>query len=148
MQARGSELGQADRHDRDAQDGLAKPQQVRQRAVQMRAIVHPWQEHYLGVEMQTVVTQPGQFVHQRWLLCDAEKTVAEVLFGGVDGYVQGREPLFDETVPVSGLQVSEGYEIAVEEGITVVVIPDVEGGTQTRRQLAYKTELAVIAAAA
>ena len=67
--------------------------------------------------------------------------------GGVHGDVEGREALLVDALPVALLEVGQGDEAAVKEGVAVVVVLDVEGRAQAGRVLVHEAERAVVVAA-
>ena len=63
-------------------------------------------------------------------------------------HVEGREPVFDDALLVTRLEIGERGEVAVLKGEPVVVVADVENLAQALRQPVDEAEITAIGAAA
>jgi hypothetical protein len=62
----------------------------------------------------------------------------------VDGDVQRRQPILEDTAYVSRLQIGERGEIPVTKRQPVIVVPDVERIPEARGQTVHEAEIAAI----
>ena len=112
------------------------------------AVVQPWADHELPMDLNTVVEQVAQPPKAHGPALVAQHFVAHERVGCMNRNVERRQILGDDPLQVGFGKAGEGREISVQERQAVIVVFEVEASPHAFRQLVDETELTVVVAGA
>jgi hypothetical protein len=111
-------------------------------------IVKTMHQHYLGVNLDTEMSQAVKLLSYVWELWIPEDLAAQPQIGSMHGYVERAEPLFPYSFPILLAPIGKGYKVPPEKGVTVIVILDIEAAPHPRGQLIHEAKGATVLATA
>src|SRR5688572_33408840 len=106
-------FGEANRHHGAPQDGRSEVVQLSQRLPQHGTVVHPRRHYDLSMKFDPLLRESAKLrddVGGSWV---SQEIAPYGRIGGVNRYVQRRQPVLDDALNVRGLQVGERGEVAV-----------------------------------
>jgi hypothetical protein len=118
---------------RTTQYGGSDPVKVSESLPQDGAIVHSRGHDDLGVELDSVLSEPAKLGDDVRSGRISEEVAPNSGVGGVHRNVQWREPIFDDPLLVVWLQVGKSCEIPVAKGKSIIIVPDIKHITKAVR---------------
>jgi hypothetical protein len=142
-----AELGDADRHDGDAEHAAERAARVGVQGSQFVdgagefvAVVVAGTKHDLRVDLDLVVGQFAQLGQDGFRPFATQHLAAHVGIGGVNAHVERRQALLQNTRPLLLGDVGERDVVAVQETQPVVVVLDVQAGAANPSGCWYKKQ--------
>src|SRR4029077_19297068 len=82
---------EADRDDGKRCNAGMKVQKLLDCPIEVLAIIEPWTQHHLAMELYSRIRQPLDFLHQSIVFSITQQNGSELRFGGMNRDVQRRE---------------------------------------------------------
>ena len=142
-----AEFRESDRHDGDREHAGTERIQVRERANELRAVVHAGHEHNLRMKRDAPLAEPAQLRDDFRSFRIAQQPAANHGIARVHGDIERRQAVLDDPVVIPRLQIGQRGEVAVAKRETVIVVADVERLAHALRIAIHEAEVAMVRAA-
>ena len=139
-------IGQTDRDDSHRLDGRITPGQIVDGAIEMRAVVPTRTQHHLAMQLDAGGGQAVELPIESVVGVVPQHPRSNMAFGGVDRYIERRQPLIDNALQFGFGDIGQGEVVPEQERQAIVFVLDTQGPPRVAGILMDETENAIVVA--